>query len=1413
MYYSVRAALFLSTICCFLHTAYPQQVPYDDITYSKGTFFGNQRNDSYLLHVAVDSKGFIYGTGLCTDIPATAGAYRTTNAGQYDVMVFKMDPTMTRLIWATYIGGANNEGGGSISVNAQGEVFVSGYTLSANFPTTNAADNTYLVNNTVNYFCLKLSSDGSRLLYSRILGNGAPITQQTQSASKGAQLAISPNGDAFVYAHTASNRYTITTNAYQSAAAGGMDLVLTKLDSNGTIVYSTFLGGSQNERSGDIAYANGKLYCVGSTASGNLPLRYGKTPDANDCFVMVTDDGAVPTPRRFFVFGSSGLDTGITVNYDAHAQRVCLAGRAQATSTNFPYTSVLQYNQRGGGWVASVDSGLTQILYATMIGTFITPTSIIARSNSSVYVAGYTSGSVPLSPNAYQTSLRGSMDGMMMSLDSIGSNLRYGTYIGGSSHDYSAAKVLLFEQECLLRVIFGITTHSTDFPSSADSYQPLKKNGGEDQGALALFSAAEGLTFSYSVKPCSKEATLRIDVPCAPLNVVWDFGDGTRAVNQSPITHVYPRAGTYSLTATLWYPEPDTIVIKRSIVINEGSVVDAGQDISVCLKSNRTQLWAFGVQQYRWSPGKSVSDSTIPNPWIAPTQTTRYYVRGVDAFGCESMDSVTVYVQDLIAKAEKDTTICEGQSVQLRAIGGRYVNWMPSTGLNSVSGITVTASPTKTTTYRALVSDGFCFDTAKVTVNVIPKPKITMPPSPTICKNGSARLTPALSISDTSGIIFLWSPAVAISSLTTLQTTVSPQRSTWYKLTAVTPKGCTTTDSIFVAVQNTLSVSVPADTGICTGGSVQLWARGGMQYRWVPETGLSSANSPVPMCTPTKTTTYTVYATSGVCADTQHVTVYVRELPTVTAIGDTTVCQGERVCVKVQHPKPNETYTWYPAQNFEVSTGEVAYLRTTTTSTYSVVAANEYGCTATDSVTIHIDNALTVQAGNDASVCYGDMTVLQVVGEYDTNTTFSWYPNNGIYNPSTKEYTVQGNNTQTYIVRGMRGACIGEDTVQLTVRPLPQFTVMPDTTICLGSVAQLVVQSNEPTITYRWLRNSQPDELLVHPYGSMVTTTALQQQTDFTVVAMNNGCISTKTVTVAMRDLPQLILPQQALVCPNESATFTVQSPQMASAVWQPPLGLNTTTSPTVTAIVDKTSLYTVTVTDSAGCVNTADYIINVKPRIPVAFSVSSARTATGTDTVIVVYANSQTPIVTDVQLDVVCNADIFSPTDSTEHNINADKRFMRVKLSRIQLTNTSREIARIQGHTLVSPSHKSSVTIQNSVVDPTYCPTIATDSSEITIESCVLPLRNVMILDKLTADVAPNPAGETTTLHVHTLEQTGIKATLLDELSREVRTWELTFTPPDAKYPLSLDGIAAGVYTLVLKTGFQETTLRLVKE
>ena len=100
-------------ICVALLSVALFSQPFDDIVYSRGTFFGNANNDSYLLHMAVDAQGNVYGTGMCTSIPATAGAYKTTNQGAYDIMVFKLDPTMSKVIWATYIGGSNNEAGGN----------------------------------------------------------------------------------------------------------------------------------------------------------------------------------------------------------------------------------------------------------------------------------------------------------------------------------------------------------------------------------------------------------------------------------------------------------------------------------------------------------------------------------------------------------------------------------------------------------------------------------------------------------------------------------------------------------------------------------------------------------------------------------------------------------------------------------------------------------------------------------------------------------------------------------------------------------------------------------------------------------------------------------------------------------------------------------------------------------------------------------------------------------------------------------------------------------------------------------------------------------------------------------------------------------------------------------------------------
>ncbi|MBL7999942.1 MAG: SBBP repeat-containing protein, partial [Candidatus Kapabacteria bacterium] len=646
-----------------------QPVSYDDISYSMGTFFGNARNDAYLLHVAVDSAGYIYGTGLCTDIPTTTGVYQRTRTGMFDVMVFKLDPTMKRLIWATYIGGTNNDAGGSIAVNRNGEVYVTGYTYSSNFPTSVASDAAYLANNVVNYFALKLSNDGSRIMYSRILGNGVVASVQTASASKGAHLALNPQGEAFVFGHTLTpSTYSVSPAAFQRTNAGLQDLVLTKLDTTGGIVSSTFLGGVRSESAGDICYAQGKLYFSGTIASSGLSISAGKTPDAGDCFVGVFDDAPSIIPRRLYIYGSSGTDAGIAVSYDNISHRVCATGTSAAGS--FPYTRILQPGMTSGGFIASLDSGLTRLNYCALIGANSVPTSIIPRKNGSVYVAGYTNGVLPITANALQSVNRGGLDGMMLCLDSIGQNVRYCTYIGGSSSDYSAAKVLLFEQSCVLRVIFGITSHSSNFPTTADSYQPLKLNGGDDQPVLALFSTVTDISASIQVKPCTREATLRVSMPCAPLDVIWNFGDGS-PVRRGGVTqsYTYPRSGTFTATITLVYPDPDSVILRRVVTVDPAPQVDAGSNLIICKKNSGVRLTATGAIQYLWSPGRFLNDSTVPNPIATPPQTTTFYVRGLHNGGCVSYDSVIVQVRDIVARAERDTAVCEGVSVTLRASG------------------------------------------------------------------------------------------------------------------------------------------------------------------------------------------------------------------------------------------------------------------------------------------------------------------------------------------------------------------------------------------------------------------------------------------------------------------------------------------------------------------------------------------------------------------------------------------------------------------------------------------------------------------------------------------------------------------------------------------------------------------------
>ncbi len=241
------------------------------------TFLGGS-NFEFGRSIAVDAAGSAYVTGVTfsTDFPTTAGAFATSPRGGVDAFVIKLDAAGSAPVYSTYLGGSSLDDASGIAVDATGAAYVTGQTQSADFPTTAGAFDTTFNGGFSNVFVTKLDANGSALVYSTYLGGS------TRDDASG--IAVDATGAAYVVGTTSSNDFPTTTGAFDTSfrggPAGGGDVFVTKLDASGsTLVYSTFLGGSDNDDASGIAVdATGAAYVVGTTSSNDFPT----TPGAFD---------------------------------------------------------------------------------------------------------------------------------------------------------------------------------------------------------------------------------------------------------------------------------------------------------------------------------------------------------------------------------------------------------------------------------------------------------------------------------------------------------------------------------------------------------------------------------------------------------------------------------------------------------------------------------------------------------------------------------------------------------------------------------------------------------------------------------------------------------------------------------------------------------------------------------------------------------------------------------------------------------------------------------------------------------------------------------------------------------------------------------------------------------------------------
>ncbi len=297
------------------------------------TFLGGFSQD-YVSGIEVDENGHAYVAGdtLSSDFPTTPGALDTTLSGAVDGFVVKLNAGGGSLGYATFLGGSDHETATAMAMDRAGNVYVTGQTLSNDFPATAGAfDTTHSAGSAG--FVAKLNPNGSSLVYATFLGQAGD--------DFGLGIAIDGSGNAFVIGGT-GGAFPITSGAFDTTYNGGTyDAFVTKLNASGSgLIYSTYLGGSTTDSVTGIAIdRNGNAFVIGTTNSTNFPTTSGAfdtthNGGANDGFVTKLNPNGTALGYSTFL-GGMGWDTPNGIAVDTTGS-VYVSGFTD--SSNFPTT-------------------------------------------------------------------------------------------------------------------------------------------------------------------------------------------------------------------------------------------------------------------------------------------------------------------------------------------------------------------------------------------------------------------------------------------------------------------------------------------------------------------------------------------------------------------------------------------------------------------------------------------------------------------------------------------------------------------------------------------------------------------------------------------------------------------------------------------------------------------------------------------------------------------------------------------------------------------------------------------------------------------------------------------------------------------------------------------------------------------
>lgn len=783
------------------------------------TYYGGSSED-WGYDVATDALDnvLVAGYTFSIDFPVDSALQTVIHDDYDDAFIIKMSGSGKR-IWATYYGGSRDDIAVGIAVDDNGSVAVAGRTGSPDFPIEDAWQP-----ERGGSFILKLTASGQRL-WATCLGGLTDIANG---------VAVDRNGGVVVLGETWNENFPVL-NAFQPKLRGGTDVFLARFSGSGTLLWSTYLGGSGAESyiapwgCDAIAVDNtGNIVIGGTTTSTDFPLRspwQSEMRGQSDCFIAKLRADGVPLWSTYY--GGQSHDYTYSVATD-RTDNVLVCGAT--SSPDFPVHAAYQQTLSGTQDVVVLKfTPDGKRVWSTYYGGTAREEAygIAADTRDNVFITGWTESPDFPTVEPVQAVSGGGNDAFVAGFDRNGKRL-WASYFGGNDMSWSEKGQGIATDRHGNIIMVG-STASTNL-ATLHAQQP-RKSGTVDAFIVRFSCAAPrpATTPVGDVQLCEGDSVV-ISAPPGYNTYKWSNGATTASIvvhtagEYRVVTNEDEPCNTASLPVTVSVlPRPHPRILGAPIVCEgERTVLSADAPYS----------------QYRWERSAVVIATTSS---IEISEAGIYTLTVANQHGCVGTVELPVFVNPRpVAAIEPSSNaaivLCPGDSVVLTAIGN-FASCLWSNGATTAS-ITVR----DTGSYAVVVRDdsGCLSLPAQQYIGAVDITTEPIQGPTTVCIGGEAVYT----LIYQPGTDYQWSvgDGAVVSQVDATTARVRWEKAGNYTLTAERrAQHCSYTTTLSVQVADSLQPVVVGARALCIGESTELTVQGQYSaYQWTG--GATTAN-------------------------------------------------------------------------------------------------------------------------------------------------------------------------------------------------------------------------------------------------------------------------------------------------------------------------------------------------------------------------------------------------------------------------------------------------------------------------------------------------------------------------------------------------------------------------------------------